>query len=469
MRKINVFLTPILGGAITFLVPSGLSQSADSLIDKLVDKGILTVKEANELREEADKDFTKGFAVKSGMPDWVTSLRIGGDLRGRYDAIWNDDATFKDRERFRYRVRPSITATLKDDFEIGIRLTSGEPRESFGGDPISGNVSYGDNGSKKFIYIDQAYGKWSAIHTPSWTGTFTLGKMENPFVFSDAVFDSDYTPEGFAQQFGYTINDKHALKMNLGQFILDEFSNSSRDPFMFGAQARLESVWSPKISTSLGFSALVISSEETLSEAPAVTTLVQPVNAQGVPTGAPVSITRTGAANAVPNVNSGNSRTAAGVLTQEYNPVVADATLTYTLDHFWQHNAPFPIRVGGDYIYNPGADNNNKAYSVGVTFGKSGKKGLWDLSYRWKSLEADSWYEEMVDSDFGAVYGPASGGRLTYKPGTNLEGHVIRLNYSPYDSLTLGVTYYLVNAINPVPAGYKEDTGRLQVDAVWKF
>ena len=48
------------------------------LLDKLVDKGILSVKEANELREEADKDFAKAYSVKSGMPDWVTALKLNG-------------------------------------------------------------------------------------------------------------------------------------------------------------------------------------------------------------------------------------------------------------------------------------------------------------------------------------------------------------------------------------------------------
>src|SRR6185436_3635116 len=59
-------------------------QSADALLDKLVDKGILTVKEANELKEEADAGFRKAYQVKSGMPDWVTALKINGDFRARY-------------------------------------------------------------------------------------------------------------------------------------------------------------------------------------------------------------------------------------------------------------------------------------------------------------------------------------------------------------------------------------------------
>ena len=45
------------------------AQSADALIDKLVEKGVLTVKEANELREETEKNFNQAYSVKSGMPD----------------------------------------------------------------------------------------------------------------------------------------------------------------------------------------------------------------------------------------------------------------------------------------------------------------------------------------------------------------------------------------------------------------
>src|SRR5688500_17399999 len=226
------------------------AQSADAIIDKLVDKGILTVDEANELREESDKGFSSSYQVKSGLPDWVTSLRIGGDFRGRYEmftaaddtylASPHTDDTFVDRHRFRYRIRPGIVATIKDNFEVGFRLTSSEAQGSFGGDPISGNTTFQDNASKKFAYIDLAYAKWTAFHTPLWSGTFTIGKMENPFVFSDMVFDGDYTPEGAAQQFSFNIAETHSLKLNFGEFWIDEISTSSRDPYMFGAQLRLE-------------------------------------------------------------------------------------------------------------------------------------------------------------------------------------------------------------------------------------
>src|SRR6185295_18882774 len=99
---------------------SAHAQSSDALLDKLVDKGILTVKEATELRHETDKDFTKAYSAKSGLPDWVTSLRINGDMRARYenfasennndlanDGLLNGNS-FVDRSRFRYRLRLGV-------------------------------------------------------------------------------------------------------------------------------------------------------------------------------------------------------------------------------------------------------------------------------------------------------------------------------------------------------------------------
>ena len=472
--KLRKFLLPALGLAAIGSLNS-TAQSADAIIDKLVDKGILTVDEANELRDEADQNFGSAYQVRSGMPDWVTNLRIGGDFRGRYEMFQADEPSYVDRHRFRYRVRPGIVATIRDNFEVGFRLTSGEANGNFGGDPISGNTTFQDNASKKFVYIDLAYGKWAAVNNSLWSANFTVGKMENPFVFSDMVFDGDYTPEGFAQQFSLNASEAHQIKLNLGEFVLDEIGADSSDPFMFGAQVRLDSAWNKHISTSLGLGALLITSEENLSETAAgPSSRVQVVNADGTPAlddaGNPITrvLPGTSASSSVPNVQSGNTRSG-GVLANNFNPYVADAALTYTLESFPMYSAAFPIRLGVEYMNNPAADEHNEAYAFGVTFGKSGKKGLWDISYRWKHLEADSWYEELVDSDFGGLRPAAGTARAAYASGTNVEGHIFKGSYSPFDSLTIGVTYFLAELIANTPAGFDESIGRLQVDAAWKF
>ncbi len=178
---------------------------------------------------------------------------------------------------------------------------------------------------------------------------------------------------------------------------------------------------------------------------------------------------------AVPNQNRGNTRTpvvggSGGVLVYDYNPFVADASLTYTLDSAPWYNGAFPIRVGADYMNNPAAPQDNVAYSVGFTLGKAGKKKTYELAYTWKYLGADAWYEEIVDSDFGAFYQAAPpGGSAGYGAGTNTKGHIVKLSYSPYDALTLSVKWFRTELINEVPVGSDSKMNRLQFDALVKF
>lgn len=422
--------------------PTAFAQSADALIDKLVEKGILTVKEAKELREEADQGFTQAYSVKSGLSEWVTSLNLNGDLRGRYEGFFSDNPAFVDRHRLRYRLRAGFTAVMKDQLEVGFRLSSSQSASGFSeGDPISSNTTFNNNASRKSIFIDLAYAKWSPVNGPDWTAAVTFGKMENPFVFpSTMVFDRDYTPEGFAQELSYHLNSNQTLKLIGGEFILDELAASSKDPWLFGAQMRLNSTWSPKISSSFGVGFFGLLGEQNLSSAN------------------------------VPDIGRGNARTAGGDLVFNYHPVYVDGSVTYMVEHFPGYRSSFPVTLSGDYLYNPAVSEANQGYSIGLTLGKAGKKGLWDVAYRWTELQADAWYEEFTESDFGAFYQTAPvGGRAGYASGTNLRGHTIKASFSTYDSLTFSLTYFLTELSTPSPAGSQSGIGRLQFDAVWKF
>src|SRR4249920_3139511 len=103
MKKQKWTLGLVAIAAVAGYVVNGHAQSVDSLLDKLVDKGVITVKEANELREESDKDFTKAYSAKSGMSEWVSALKFNGDIRGRYESFYFDNPNGVDRQRFRYR------------------------------------------------------------------------------------------------------------------------------------------------------------------------------------------------------------------------------------------------------------------------------------------------------------------------------------------------------------------------------
>jgi hypothetical protein len=444
-------------------------QSSDALLKKLVDKGILTTQEATELKKESDSGFDKAYRTKSGLPDWVNSLRIYGDLRMRYEFFHTDNDTpgaaepNKDRTRYIFRLRTGMTATLKDNFEFGFRLGSGEPSGAFGADPNSSNVTIQDNASKKFVWVDLAYGKWTPINSGPWLLSGTIGKMENPFVV-DMAFDSDYTPEGAAIQGAYAINDSHSLKWNGAVFVLDEInqgSQASDDPMMFGVQLRHDGKWTPELTTSLGIAWYAIDHPENL------------------PNGA------------VPNLRVGNARYGASVpgsttklagsLVNDYYPVVADAAVTYTFKSFPGYAGKFPIRIAGEYVENPGADRRNTAYWAGLFFGKAAKKGTWEASYRYKWLGGDALYEEFVDSDYSAYYETNPGGSLAssgfppgHRAGTGIQGHIFRIGYAPSDAFQLGATYLISELIDPPLVGMplrRAESGshRLQIDATWRF
>lgn len=434
-----IALVSLFAGA---AVVSLQAQSAEALINKLVDKGILTMEEAQELRKEAAQDYSEAFRKETGMPDWVTDFNFSGDLRARYEMQSGDQDDFTDRHRFRYRLRFGAVATLKDDFEVGLRLASGADEDGLGSSPISRNATLRNNGSGKYLFIDRAYASWSPLKE-NLTGTFTVGKMANPFEFSQLVFDSDYAPEGLGTQFGYELNQQHFLALNAGAFVLDELSGSSADPYLFGAQARWDASWSEQWKTSLGAGILTITEEDSL------------VN------------------TAVPNVNQGNTRNAAGAPVADFHPFVVDGSLTYNCPNlpFYGKN-PFPVSLLGEYFHNPGADSDNNGYAAGIQFGNAKKKGQWDISYRWQHLEADAWYEELTHSDFSAYYSvaqPNSGQGTGGGSGTNVQGHIVSVRYMPFQPLTLAVTYFRTELINEFPAGSDSELNRLQVDASWRF
>ena len=450
--------------ALMTLAHQSHAQSSDALIDKLVDKGILTTKEAQELRDESDKGFTTAFQAKTGMPDWVTAYKFSGDFRGRYDEMASTDGNpnFVQRNRFRYRLRAGVVVSMLDNLEAGFSLTSADaaPGSGYGGNPNSSNTTMQDNGTKKGIYIDTAYGKWTPLNSDGWFLSTTIGKMYNPMQFTPMVFDPDWTPEGAAIQSGYTFNDQHSILVNGAAFVEDQEvtgsdTGSVRAPGLFTGQAVWNANWTQKLATSLGLGGY---------------TIVNPANLT--------------TAN-VPYVNQGNTRkfsvtplpNGSYVLANNYAPIIADASATYKLDSFPLYTGAFPIKIQGEFINNVAnvQNNNNQGYWVGVMFGKSGTKHTWDISYRYEYLQADAVYDQLADDDNGAYYQNAPvGGAIGYYGGTNLKGHLIKANYSITDALTLSLTCYLNQLINPAlnTAGAGESNNsalHVMADLMWKF
>ena len=459
-KKIAIFAGAT---ALMALAPNLHAQTAvDNLLNKLEQKGVLTVSEARELRAENETNSTADFdaAMNSRfpMPDWVTGYKFSGDLRGRFDDV-NTETPFAyasgkppedNNIRFRYRLRFGLQVNMKDNLQVGFRLgtdDTGKGADASTGNPLSNNSTLQGDGSKKFIWVDAAYGKWTPINDGTWMLAATIGKMDQPFQASPMVFDPDYTPEGAALQASYKINNQHSLAMNSAVFVLDQVSD--RGPFLYGAQAIWNANWTPKFGTSLGIAGYDIANEQN------------------------IAISSAGPNPYDSNLGNTIAGGAAGSVASDFNPIVVSGSATYTLDSFPFYPGTFPIKVTGEYLNNPAAGSNNEGWNAGVMFGKAGKKGQWDISYRYQRLEGDAWWDQIVDDDNMAVFPVATSTfgntSIAAAGGTDIEGHLIKLDYSIFDALTFSFTCYVNNLIaNPVPAT-KTSAVHAMVDLMWKF
>ena len=454
--------------ALMALTPQTHAQSSvDALLNKLEQKGILSVDEAKELKAEnatnSVADFSKAMNAKFPTPDWVTGYKLSGDFRGRYDDVSTDIPAFAtpgagvpkkedNNMRLRYRLRVGLTVNMKDDLQVGFRVGSGD------GGPLSNNQTLSGNASKKTLYVDAAYGRWTPINDGTWMVAGTLGKMDQPFQASPMVFDPDYTPEGAALQATYKISDKNSLAFNGAGLVLDQ--TTSRGPFLYGGQIIWNATWSPKISTSLGLADYNIADDANFPPGTTVG-ISTPYDSNLGNTIRPVTIP------SFPATSTGYT------FANHFNPVVASGSATYTFDSFPLYRGAFPVKFAGEYMNNPAAAHNNEGWWAGVTLGKSGKKGLWDISYRYQRLEANAWWDQIVDDDNIAVT-PATPATLPVTSGfavggTNIKGHLIKFNYSIYDSLTFSFTAYINELINNPLPGTQTGAVHAMADLMWKF
>src|SRR5882757_5022151 len=154
MKRLNKSHNPtkiaMFAGATALMTLTHQSQaqsSVDALLNKLEQKGVLTVEEAKQLKEENQQDtagdFKKAFDSKIGMPDWVNKYKFFGDFRGRYDQMnATDNSNYAERTRFRFRLRAGVVANMVDNLEAGFSLTSGDTAQNSGqGNPLSGNTT----------------------------------------------------------------------------------------------------------------------------------------------------------------------------------------------------------------------------------------------------------------------------------------------------------------------------------------
>ena len=215
--------------ALCLLSKNAAAGEMDLLLQKLVEKGVLTAGEAQQIatetREQVKKEIAQG--KNESLPQWIQTTKIKGDFRLRYQYD-HSTGTSLYRNRGRVRLRLGVESKPNDKLLVGVGLATGLSDGSTDA-ARSTNVTFEKGFSKKPIALDYAF----AQYTPFKEVAIIGGKMKNPFWEpGDLIWDTDINPEGGALQLTKKLNNKVSLFSNLSAFVVGEGGTSNDDPML---------------------------------------------------------------------------------------------------------------------------------------------------------------------------------------------------------------------------------------------
>ena len=177
-------------------------ESQKTRIDEVKDTQQQDVQKAVKAEvKEAEKSW------KDAVPGWVKRTKLSGDLRTRYEGMYErtqqeNDGSHDDlanRDRFRIRARLNVDSDITDEVAAHFMLTTDDDAQKA---PTTSNQTLKDDFSNKAIYIGRAY----ATYMPNWLkgSEFAFGKFKNTFLHTDIMWDPDVNPEGAYEKYTYS-------------------------------------------------------------------------------------------------------------------------------------------------------------------------------------------------------------------------------------------------------------------------
>ncbi|MCM8789778.1 MAG: putative porin [Candidatus Omnitrophica bacterium] len=419
MRKILAVLLVIGFFLIPVAVASSYAGEIDILLQKLVDKGILTTGEAQEIKTETQEQVKKEIAEGkySSLPQWLQNTKLKGDFRLRYQ--YNHSKTVaeqtNERHRGRIRLRLGLDSKVNEKLLVALGLATGlndGSGSTFKADTIrSTNQSFDNSFSKHPINLDYAYAKYCATPWITLLGGKVLLK-DALWEAGDLMWDTDITPEGAVAVFNKKIASFDTL-LYTGFFVFEEDSSSGDDPWLFHLQPIISKKLSDDISIKGGVAFDYFSVGNTT------------LNGSG----------------------KSNSWYSSGDTITPKKDVV-NIMPAYELEI----NNPFkPLQISfldnvatlklfGEYVRNLNnskPDDNKSGYMFGLSLGqdKIKKWGDWQISYNFARLEKDAVLDILPDSD-------------RYGGKTNMRGHEFKLSYGLGKNTSLDFDIYRCQSLS---------------------
>ncbi|MEQ1600455.1 MAG: putative porin [Methylophilaceae bacterium] len=450
------------------------AQDAARSVEKLADSGEADAKSdgkavrvqyvpehiKNEMREEIKKDVMAKLNYKAGerlgLPDWIDRIQWEGDIRLRYEKdvfpLGNvspqylpqgmEDITNTSENRDRWRVRARLGAKLKisDYVTGGIRFTTGNAA-----DPISPNQTLGDNyqTSSKFNFgLDRAYLKITPVSWASVSG----GRIENPWLGTDLVWDPDLAFDGAVANVRPKFGDNFTAFATVGAFPIQEVQTTkdstltsgpvaARDKWLYGAQVGFEWKSPDSASFKLGLAYYDFSNVQGLAN-PSTGSHIYDLTAR--------QLHQKG--NTVFNIDDINGGSKWGLASQ-----FREVNLTGVLDI--ANFNPVHVVLTGDYVKNIGFNRRQVQANVDSSLSDSPVGGDtawmvklqvgmpetyqrydWNAFAAYKRLESNSVMDAYTDSDF-------------HLGGTNTKGWLVGGNFGVDKNTWLTLRWFSADVI----------------------
>ncbi len=399
----------------------------------------------NQVKETQTEEITKTVKAETEekskewsekIPKWIKDTKVSGDLRLRYEGIYNReerqaDGSIKDlptRDRFRIRARLFFDSNISDEVSTHFMLCTNQDTVQ---EATTTNQSFTDDFNDKGIYLHRAYGTYK----PNWLKKLELtgGKFKNTFLHTDIMWDPDVNPEGFYEYYQYPGIPNFKPFVHLGQMVVNEVKNQTDDAALFIYQAGFD--WNiGNVKWTLAgsyYDWANLENSKYLHEA----------NYKG------------GGGNSFILDANGNLQYA-----YDYN-------LWEGISHVNFKLGQIPTKLIFDYIVNT-ADNvpsdQDTAYYLGFELGKAKKKGDWSIGYKYARIERDALIGSMNDQDFYGV---------------NRKGHKVKFKYMVLDRLRFDAAYFNTDPVtdwDPSDVTFdknesREHEDRIQTDLIFKF
>ena len=369
-------------------------------------------------------------------------FRLNGDVRVRYDAMFQDYAgclTCNPRHRERIRLRLGFDSKLNEDFTAGLYLASGAIL-----DPITTNETLNNLFEKKVVGWDRGFITYNP-QAHKWL-SLTGGKFAYTWNRTQLTLDPDINPEGVSAKFSFDLQNSFFKNVSLTgmHLIFNEVPTANipqgfltgADSFADGGQLSTRFSLGNRISVTPSYTLLNWRNADAIAQAYVRGTL-PPITVNGIlnPNGTTVALNAS-------NANSNDTITTGSGITRVdrfrsrflYSDVILDTDVKTGVERL-------PLKLLLDYNQNLNAavslvtgTKQDKGFWIEATVGRTTNARDFQLGYTFAHVDQDAVIAAFTESDKRA--------------GTNVLQHRIIFNYKLARNTTFSATHWIGHTLN---------------------